>query len=147
MIKRFAMFSDGITGTVKFWLICSLDLYTHNKLVTLQLNCFNWVHWLDDIPCSWIPVIKAYIYCAIHTTYKPSTTFPSESVLQAFISPDALSAEYISKQYWKEVRWGELKSCQFITHFKLLLNGDSRNCSYSTKGGMDILTPPCHWKF
>jgi len=49
-------------------------------------------------------MIKAYIYCAIHTTYKPSTTFPSESVLQAFISPDALSAEYISKQYWKEVR-------------------------------------------
>ena len=84
---------------IKFWLICSLDLYTHNKLVTLQLNRFNWVHWLDD--------------CAIHTKYKPSTTFPSESVLQAFISPDELSAVYISKQYWKEVRWGELKSCQF----------------------------------
>ena len=35
-------------------------------------------------------------------TFWPSTTFPSESVLQAFISPEELSAEYISKQYWKK---------------------------------------------
>lgn len=44
-----------------------------------------------------------------YTSWCPSTTFPSESVLQAFISPEELSAEYISKQYFL------LASCTTLT--------------------------------
>lgn len=46
----------------------------------------------------------ASVYAYLLFIQSPSTTFPSESVLQAFISPDELSAEYISKQYCREIR-------------------------------------------
>jgi len=50
--------------------------------------------------------IHVYLLFNLLDINKPSTTFPSESVLQAFISPDELSAEYISKQYWREIKKG-----------------------------------------